>query len=128
MHAQLSILLALASLTFCTPTPSSSSLLTRQNAGVLADTTFSAISIAGGLAGNAEAEAIAVFQDLDLQNPENISEADIEFLDNVNGVANDAEKEAFNVAIEASEGSEREALQVRRYMLCLFPFPTFSFS
>ncbi|KAF2690529.1 hypothetical protein K458DRAFT_288990 [Lentithecium fluviatile CBS 122367] len=88
-------------------------LPTKRQAGpVLADTTYDAISISGGTAGNAEAEALAVFSALDLENPENIDPADLEFLSNVNSVANDAEVEAFNTAIEAAgDGAEADALQ-----------------
>ncbi|CAI6342257.1 unnamed protein product [Periconia digitata] len=80
----------------------------RQAAGVLADTTFDAISISGGTAGNAEAEALAVFSKLGAAA--NVAQSDIKFLNQVNQVANDAEKEAFNPAIEAATGAEADAL------------------
>lgn len=38
--------------------------------------------------------------------------ADLKFLNTVNQVANDAETDAFNVAIAAASGEEAEALQV----------------
>jgi hypothetical protein len=105
-------ILSLAALALCAPASSRRSLQVRQNAPVFADTTFNAISIAGGVAGNAEAEALQVFSALDTNNPENINKADIEFLSEVNSVANDAEKEAFNTAIEAASGDAATALQV----------------
>ncbi|KAI8942295.1 hypothetical protein NX059_000374 [Plenodomus lindquistii] len=85
--------------------------LKRQAGPVLADTTFNDISIAGGVAGNAEAEALAVFSALDLENPENIDPADLAFLGAVNDVANDAEVEAFNPAVEAATGDEAAQIQ-----------------
>ncbi|KAF2019430.1 hypothetical protein BU24DRAFT_459103 [Aaosphaeria arxii CBS 175.79] len=83
----------------------------RQNGPVLADTTFNDIQISGGTAGNAEAEALAAFSALDLNNPGNIDPADVKFLAEVNNVANDAEKEAFNTQIEAASGDAATALQ-----------------
>lgn len=106
-------ILSLTALTAALPTPNKRSLKTRQAGAVLADTTFDAISISGGQAGNAEQEALDVFSALDLNNPENIDPADIEFLGAVNDVANDAETDAFNPAIEAATGDEATALEVR---------------
>jgi hypothetical protein len=82
-------------------------------APVLTATTYNDIQISGGTAGNAEQEALAAFSALDLENPENIDPADLDFLNTVNQVANDAEKEAFNTAIEAASGADADALQVR---------------
>ena len=39
------------------------------------------------------------------------TEEDIDFLDSVNSICNDAEKEAFNTAIDAADGEEADALQ-----------------
>ncbi|KAF2115386.1 hypothetical protein BDV96DRAFT_492920 [Lophiotrema nucula] len=78
---------------------------------VLADTTYDGISISGGTAGNAEAEALAVFSALDLNDLANVDAADLKFLGVVNDVANDAETDAFNTAIEAATGDEATALQ-----------------
>ncbi|PSN62273.1 hypothetical protein BS50DRAFT_533300, partial [Corynespora cassiicola Philippines] len=83
----------------------------RQAGPVLADTTFDDLNISGGQAGDAEAEALAVFSALDLENPGNIDPADIAFLGAVNDVANDAETDAFNPAIEAATGDELAALE-----------------
>lgn len=106
MRFQSITILSLAALAIAAPTS-----MKRQNGPVLADTTFNDISIAGGVAGDAEAEALAVFSALDLDNPENIDEADLNFLEEVNNVANDAEKEAFNPAVEAATGEEAEQIQ-----------------
>jgi hypothetical protein len=110
MHFQTLTLISLASLALALPT----SLQTRQaSAGVLKSTTFNAISIAGGQAGNAEAEAAAAFSALDLNDLANVAKADLDFLNEVNQVANDAEKEAFNPAVEGATGAEADAAQVR---------------
>ena len=105
MHFQVATITALAALTSALP-----ALRVRQSGPVLASTTYDAISISGGQAGNAEAEALAVFSALDLNNPENIDAADIDFLGQVNNVANDAETGAFNPAVEAATGAEADAL------------------
>ncbi|KEY70655.1 hypothetical protein S7711_02257 [Stachybotrys chartarum IBT 7711] len=77
---------------------------------VFTDKTFAELSISGGTAGNAEAEALEKLGGLptDLST---VEQADLDFLDSVNGLANDAEKEAFNTAIEAATGEEADALQ-----------------
>lgn len=105
MHFQITTVAALAVLTSALPT-----LKVRQSGPVLADTTYNAISISGGQAGNAEAEALSVFSALDLQNPGNIDAADLDFLGQVNDVANDAETGVFNPAIEAATGADADAL------------------
>jgi len=107
MHFQSLTILSLAALTVALP----ASLQTRQT-GVLQATTFNDISIAGGQAGNAEEEAAAAFSALDLTDPASVSKADQDFLNEVNQVANDAEKEAFNPAVEAATGAATEAAQV----------------
>ena len=66
----------------------------------------SRISISGGKAGNAKAEALAVFCALDLTDM-----ATIDFLSSINDIANDAETGAFNVAIAAASGDAKTALQ-----------------
>jgi hypothetical protein len=40
-----------------------------------------------------------------------VDQADIEFLDNVNGIANDAETGVFNPAIAAASGAQKAALE-----------------
>lgn len=110
MHFQSFTILSLAVFTIAAPTPRA--LKARQSGPVLADTTYNDISISGGQAGNAEAEALAVFSALDIQNPENIDPADINFLGQVNDVANDAEVKAFNTAVAAASGDEADQIQV----------------
>ena len=105
MLFQLTTIAALAAFSTAFPT-----LKARQSGPVLASTTYDAISISGGQAGNAEAEALAVFSALDTANPGNIDPADVDFLGQVNSVANDAETGVFNPAIEAATGDEADAL------------------
>jgi hypothetical protein len=105
MYFQSVAILSLAALAIAAPV---------KRAAVLADTTYNAISIAGGKAGNAEAEALAVFSKLDLKNPENIDKADLTFLNQVNQVANDAEDQVFNPAVEAASGDKAAQIQVRQ--------------
>ncbi|CAI9634309.1 hypothetical protein GT037_011127 [Alternaria burnsii] len=111
MYFQSFAVFSLAALSVAAPTSSKRAVLARQSGPVLADTTYNDISISGGQAGNAQAEAMAVFSALDLQNPENIDPADLTFLNEVNQVANDAEKEAFNPAVEAATGDEADQIQ-----------------
>jgi hypothetical protein len=116
MYFQSFAILSLAAFSVAAPTPNKRAVVARQSGPVLADTTYNDISIAGGQAGNAQAEAAAVFSALDLQNPENIDPADLTFLNEVNQVANDAEKEAFNPAVEAATGDEADQIQVCDFM------------
>ncbi|KAI1078970.1 small secreted protein [Whalleya microplaca] len=81
------------------------------HAGVFTQQNYDDISISGGVAGNAEQEALAVFSALDTNNLASADEDDINFLDSVNSICNDAEKQAFNPAIEAASGEEADALQ-----------------
>lgn len=112
MHFQSFTVLSLAALSIAAPTSNKRAVVARQAGPVLQDTTYNDISISGGQAGNAQAEAAVVFSGLDLQNPENIDPADLDFLNQVNQVANDAEKEAFNPAVEAATGDEADQIQV----------------
>lgn len=104
--------LALAAFSIAAPTSTPHKRALAARAAVLKDTTFNAISIAGGQAGKAKEEATAAFSALDLQNPGNIDPADLTFLDNVNKVANNAEKNAFNPAVEAASGDQAAQIQV----------------
>ncbi|KAF2703621.1 hypothetical protein K504DRAFT_342594, partial [Pleomassaria siparia CBS 279.74] len=100
MRFSTATVIAFAALTVALPTPKPG---LAKRAAVLADTTYDAISISGGVAGNAEAEALAVFSALDLNDLANVDPADLKFLGAVNDVANDAETDAFNVALEAGD-------------------------
>ncbi|KAA8627677.1 hypothetical protein TUN199_04805 [Pyrenophora tritici-repentis] len=103
--------LSLAALAIAAPTPNKHALEARQSAAVFADTTYNAISISGGQAGNAKAEAAAVFKALDVNNLKDIASEDLTFLNTVNQVANDAEKEVFNPAVEAATGDQATQIQ-----------------
>ncbi|KAI1209322.1 uncharacterized protein F4807DRAFT_103415 [Annulohypoxylon truncatum] len=81
------------------------------NAGVFTQKTYNDISISGGVAGNAENEALAVFSALNQNNLASADEDDIDFLKSVNSICNDAEDNAFNPAIDAASGDAADALQ-----------------
>ncbi|KAI9051541.1 hypothetical protein LZ554_004587 [Drepanopeziza brunnea f. sp. 'monogermtubi'] len=81
--------------------------------GILSTKTYDEISISGGKAGDAEAEAIAALTNngaIDTNDLSNVDAADIAFWESVNDIGNDAEKGAFNPAIEAATGDEKTAL------------------
>ncbi|TRX91592.1 hypothetical protein FHL15_007597 [Xylaria flabelliformis] len=80
-------------------------------AGVFTQQNYNDISISGGVAGNAQNEAMAVFSALDLNDLANVDKDDLDFLNSVNQICNDAEDEAFNPAIDAASGEEADALQ-----------------
>ncbi|KAK1718291.1 uncharacterized protein CLUP02_07578 [Colletotrichum lupini] len=81
-----------------------------RQATVFSTQTFNDLSISGGTAGTAKQEALDKLSGLptDLST---VAKADLDFLNSVNSIANDAEKEAFNPAIEAANGEEADALQ-----------------
>ncbi|KAI8961173.1 hypothetical protein F5Y11DRAFT_348814 [Daldinia sp. FL1419] len=81
------------------------------HAGVFTTQNYDDISISGGVAGNAEQEALSVFSALDMNNLAAADKDDIDFLKSVNSICNDAEEEAFNPAIDAASGEEAKALQ-----------------
>jgi len=81
-------------------------------AGVLGTQTYDQLSISGGKAGTGKEEALAKFAALDAINDADVDQADIDFLGAVNDIANDAETEAFNVAIGKATGTAKTALQV----------------
>ncbi|KAI1111040.1 small secreted protein [Nemania sp. NC0429] len=85
-------------------------------AGVFTQQTYNDISISGGVAGNAQNEALAVFSALNLDDLANVDKDDLDFLNSVNQICNQAEEDAFNEAIDAasassSSGDEADALQ-----------------
>ncbi|KAH8654816.1 small secreted protein [Ilyonectria robusta] len=77
---------------------------------VFSTTSYNDLSISGGVAGNAQQEALQKLGGLpnDLTT---VEESDLDFLNSVNQIANDAETDAFNVAIDAADGEEADALQ-----------------
>lgn len=82
----------------------------RQNA--FSTSTYDDLSISGGVAGNAAQEALDKLSGLPA-DPADTTQEDLDFLDSVNSICNDAEEEAFNPAIDAADGEEADALQVR---------------
>ncbi|KAL3420315.1 hypothetical protein PVAG01_08814 [Phlyctema vagabunda] len=87
-----------------------------QKRAIFPTVTYDEITIAGGQAGDAEAEANAVFTGfgLDLNDLASLDEADLDFLNNVNSAANDAEKGVYNPAVEAATGAEADAIQAAK--------------
>ncbi|KAI1323420.1 small secreted protein [Xylariaceae sp. FL0255] len=81
-------------------------------AAVFTQQTYNELSISGGVAGNALAEANDKFSALDQNDLANVDQADIDFLGSVNSIANDAEDQAFDPAIDAASGADADALQV----------------
>lgn len=103
MQFTAALTLAFATLAIAAPT-------SRLSARALGTQTYDQLSISGGTAGDAEAEALAK---LDVGTDfAAVSADDIAFLGDVNDIANDAETDAFNPAIEAATGDEATALTV----------------
>ncbi|KAM0551259.1 hypothetical protein ACHAPJ_008604 [Fusarium lateritium] len=77
---------------------------------VFSQSTYNDLSISGGTAGNAKQEALDKLSGLpnDLST---VEKSDLDFLNSVNSIANDAEDEAFNPAIESASGEAADALQ-----------------
>jgi hypothetical protein len=79
---------------------------------IFSPSSYNDLSISGGTAGGAAQAALNRLGPLpnDLTT---VDQEDIDFLDTVNSICNDAEKDGFNPAIEAASGDEADALQVR---------------
>ncbi|KAH7174793.1 uncharacterized protein B0J16DRAFT_388626 [Fusarium flagelliforme] len=77
---------------------------------VFSQSSYDNLSISGGTAGNAQQEALQKLGGLpnDLST---VEKSDLDFLNSVNQIANDAETDAFNPAIKAASGEEADALQ-----------------
>jgi hypothetical protein len=103
MHFSLLTTLAMAAFAAASP-------IQIQRRAVFAPSTFNQLSISGGVAGNAQQEALQKLAGLpsDLST---VEKADLDFLNSVNQICNDAEKEAFNTAIKAASGEAADALQ-----------------
>ncbi|KAH8595785.1 hypothetical protein B0O99DRAFT_511041, partial [Bisporella sp. PMI_857] len=85
---------------------------TGNTGSVLTSQSYNDISISGGTAGNAKAEADALFSAIDKNDLANVSADDLKIIANTHDVAEDAETDAFNPAIEAAGGaSAATALQ-----------------
>ena len=100
---------------FAAPLPGA---VRRANAAVFTTQTYDELSISGGTAGDAQAQALALFSALDLNDLANVAASDLAFVQSVHDIANDAETEAFNVAIKAATGDAKTALQVCGRCLC----------
>lgn len=77
----------------------------------LSSQTYAELSISGGTAGNAQAEAEAKIP-IDTSDLANISKADLKIIQGIHDVAEDAETDAFNPALDKASGSAKTALQV----------------
>lgn len=84
----------------------------RVNAAIFEKQTYNQLSISGGKAGTAQAQALAKFSALNLNDAKNVAKADLDFLDSVNKIANNAETQVFNPAVDAATGAAKTALQV----------------
>ena len=84
----------------------------RALAAVFKTQTYNQLSISGGKAGTAQALASAKFAALNLADAKDIAQSDVDFLNSVNQIANDAETGAFNPAIAKATGAAKTALQV----------------
>ncbi|KAK6499694.1 hypothetical protein TWF481_010055 [Arthrobotrys musiformis] len=107
MHSTIFI----TALTFlCTVTSTAAAPIHRR---ALTLKSYNSMSISSGTAGNAESRAKAVWSaGLDLSDLAKISDADLEILKVERSNAEQAETEAFNPAIAAATGAEKDALQV----------------
>ena len=79
---------------------------------VLTASAYNDISISGKTAGTAEADAAALFSAIDQTDLANVSKADLDIISGTHDVAEDAEVDAFNPAIDAASGDAADSLQV----------------
>ncbi|KAH6681982.1 hypothetical protein B0J14DRAFT_228078 [Halenospora varia] len=79
--------------------------------GGLTAQAYNDIQISSGTAGNAEAEANALFASIDMNNLAAVSAADLKIVKGTHDAAEDAEVQAFNPAIAAASGDAATALQ-----------------
>ncbi|RDL40454.1 Uncharacterized protein BP5553_00433 [Venustampulla echinocandica] len=78
---------------------------------VLTSAAYNDFQISSGTAGKAEAEANALFADIDTSNLAAVSASDLKIIQATHDVAEDAEVEAFNPAVDAATGDAATALQ-----------------
>lgn len=118
------ISLALLALSTASPLPKTNSksdsnsdtaaaATTAETGSVLSSSAYNDFQISSGVAGNAEEEANALFSAIDTSNLAAVSKADLDIIKATHDVAEDAEVEAFNPALEDATGDEATALQVR---------------
>ena len=83
------------------------------SASVLSPSTYNAIQISTGTAGNSKANADALFSAIDQSNLAGVSAEDLKIIQDTHDAAENAETEAFHPAIAAASGAAATALQVR---------------
>ncbi|KIM95278.1 hypothetical protein OIDMADRAFT_183869 [Oidiodendron maius Zn] len=81
------------------------------SASVLSPSTYNAIQISTGTAGNSKANADALFSAIDQSNLAGVSAEDLKVIQDTHDAAENAETEAFNPAIAAASGAAATALQ-----------------
>ncbi|POS83889.1 hypothetical protein EPUL_005260 [Erysiphe pulchra] len=81
-------------------------------ASVLSSQSYSDLQISDGKAGSAEQEAAAKFQGLDKGDLSKVSDADVKLIKGIHDVAEKAEVEAFNPAIEKATGDDLKAMKI----------------
>ncbi|CAG8981799.1 hypothetical protein HYALB_00004742 [Hymenoscyphus albidus] len=131
MHFSLtaSLTLALVALTVATPLPApktstktksaKASSATKDAAAdaaggasvLTAGQTYNDIQISSGTAGDAESLANALFANIDQSNLAGVSAADLKIIKATHDVAEDAEVDGFNKALEGATGDEKVAIQ-----------------
>ncbi|RYP78934.1 hypothetical protein DL771_000319 [Monosporascus sp. 5C6A] len=111
MRLSFAIFTAFAASVFAAPLAARSDVDLAKRQSVFSKKTYDQISISGGVAGNAEQEALSALSGLDFNNLASATQDDIAFLDSVNKICNEAEKNAFNEAIDRASGEEADALQ-----------------
>ncbi|RYP09300.1 hypothetical protein DL764_001347 [Monosporascus ibericus] len=111
MRLSFAIFTAFSASVFAAPLAARTDVGLAKRQSVFSTKTYDEISISGGVAGNAEQEALDALSGLNFNNLASATQDDIAFLDSVNKICNEAEKNAFNVAIDNASGEEAEALQ-----------------
>ncbi|RYP24355.1 hypothetical protein DL765_000619 [Monosporascus sp. GIB2] len=111
MRLSFAIFTALAASVFAAPLAARTGVDLAKRQSAFSKKTYDQLSISGGVAGNAEQEALSALSGLNLNNLASATQDDIAFLDSVNKICNQAEKNAFNVAIDRASGEEAAALQ-----------------
>jgi hypothetical protein len=79
---------------------------------VLTASTYNTIQISSGTAGNAQANANALFSAIDQGNLAGVSPSDLKIIQDTHDAAEAAETQAFDPAISAASGDAATALQV----------------
>ena len=106
-------LVLLLSIAAASPVPKApTKAVTRATGSVLTSSTYNAIQISSGTAGNAQSEANALFAKIDMSNLAGVSASDLAIIKGTHDAAENAEVDAFNPAIAAASGAAATALQV----------------